>query len=112
MNFPNDENGDVLRKMEKRGDVLSKPRDINFYFAFSVEHQANHFAEQVQLTTGLRAETSRYEERNMWQVCVTRHMIPTHQEITALENSLSDTAKLYDGEADGWGCFKVSNEKR
>jgi hypothetical protein len=29
-NFPNDENGDVLRRMHRDGDDLTKARDIEF----------------------------------------------------------------------------------
>jgi hypothetical protein len=98
--------------MQQREDDLSVPREIDFYFAFPAKNQADSFADQEQLTIGLPAEASRYEERDMWQVRVTKHMVPTHDGISTLENSLSEIAMLYDGEADGWGCFNVSKRKR
>ena len=107
MNFPNDENGDILRKMIKRGDDLSKSRKIDFYFVFPEEHQARNFARQVHLTPGLACEAERYEERDMWEATVTSDMVPSHQEITELENSLDKIAQLNGGEADDWGCFIV-----
>ncbi len=109
MKFPNDENGDILAKMVERGDDLSKARKIDFYFAFPEKSQAENFAEQVRLTTGLLPEVSRYEECNMWQATVYKEMIPTHQAITELETALDQIAQLYEGEADGWGCFIVKS---
>ena len=105
INFPNDENGDVLRGMVDEGDDISKPRNIDFYFAFEIEDEAKCFAEQVRVTTGLPAEVSTYES-DQWQVCVTKYMVPKHHDITELETSLTHIARLYHGDADGWGSMK------
>jgi hypothetical protein len=108
--FPDDENGDVLRRMQAEGDDLSKPRDIEFQFVFKLEPNSRHFASEVQAKHGLKAETARYEERRMWQATVTKHMVPTHQEITRLEQKLTELAEAHTGEADGWGCMQVEKE--
>lgn len=108
--FPNDENGDVLRRMQANGDDLSKPRDIEFEFVFATEQKAKDFAGQVRTAHGLKAEPSRYEERKMWQTEVTKHMLPTHQDITAMEQMLTRQAQAYGGKADGWGCFQVDKK--
>lgn len=107
MNFPNDENGDILRKMSQRGDDLSKSREINFYFAFPDQLQAQNFAKQVHTAMDLETEVARYEERDMWEATVSKKMVPTHQEITELESALDRIAQVHNGEADGWGCFIV-----
>jgi len=109
MRFPNDENGNILPKMIREGDDLSKSRKMDFYFAFPEKHQAETFAGQVRLTMSLVPEVSRYEECNMWQATVCKEMIPTHQAITELETALDQIAQLYEGEADGWGCFIVKS---
>lgn len=108
--FPNDENGDVLRRMQAHGDDLSQPRDIEFDFVFSSEKQARDFATYVRETQGLKMEPSRYEERKMWQTKVTKFMVPTHQDITAFEITLTGFAQSYGGEPDGWGCFQVDKK--
>jgi hypothetical protein len=110
--FPRDENGDVLRRMMSQGDDLSKTRDINYSFVFSAEPEAKAFVEQVQATTGLKTEGPRYEDGlKKWDTTVTKDMIPTHQDITALEQSLSRVAEPHGGKADGWGCFVVKKVK-
>ena len=70
--FPNDENGDVLRRMQANGDDLSKPRGIEFEFIFATEQKAKDFASDVRAAHSLKAEPSSYGERKMWQTTVTR----------------------------------------
>jgi hypothetical protein len=104
--FPDDENGDVLRRMYAAGDDLSEPRMMDFCFAFPERRQALKFAEVVD-DRDLEVRISYYEEREMWQAIVGRYMMPTHRDITAIEVRLTAQAESVGGEADGWGCFQV-----
>jgi len=104
LTFPNDENGDVLREMQRSGDNLDTPRDINFAFAFKTKSDAERFAAEV-VAQDYRAEASEYPERKMWQAEITHFMLPTHTDITELEARLSRIAAEYGGEPDGWGSF-------
>ena len=97
--FPSDENGDVLRRMAVAGDDLTRPRIVDFYFAFPERKQAIAFAEMVD-ERDLEVAVSYYGEREMWQTTVKRYMKPTHEEITSLELSLSEKASSLGGEAD------------
>jgi len=106
MEFPDDENGHVLRTMYQRGGDLSKPREVDFYFVFPTTEIAQAFAGEVGVKIGLTGSVAPYEERNLWEVTITNKMIPTHSAITALETSLTQLAKSYGGESDGWGSFK------
>jgi hypothetical protein len=106
MIHPEDDNGDVLRRMEAQGDDLSKPRNIDFTAVFSSEDAARHFTEKIE---ALGYETSvrftQVEDGFPWDVCVTRHMAPSHQAIGAFEDLLGEFAALLGGHNDGWGCF-------
>ena len=108
-NIPNDENGDVIRRMIKNDDDLSKPRLIDFCHVFSERRQALAFAEMID-DRQLEVCISYYEKRDLWDVKVKRYMIPTHHEITAFEKSLAVQAELLGGEADGWGCMTVTKK--
>ncbi len=107
--FPDDENGDVLRRMYDGGDDLSRPRIIDFCFIFPERHRALAFAGIVD-DRDLEICISYYEEREMWQAIVKRHMIPTHGDITALELRLAAHAESVGGEPDGWGCMQVDRK--
>jgi len=106
--FPDDENGDVLRRMFASGDNLLEPRVIDFSFTFIERSQALAFADAVN-TQEFKVGISYYEERGGWQVVVKKKMVPTHEDITALERLLTDRAKSVGGEADGWGCMQVDH---
>ena len=108
--FPNDENGEVLRRMESHGDDLSQPRDIEFEFVFETEKQASRFAESARVGRELKTEASIYEGRKIWQTKVTKFMLPTHQGITSLEIALTALAQRSGGKPDGWGCFQIDKQ--
>jgi hypothetical protein len=109
-NFPSDVNGDVFRRMVGNGDNLSQPRMMDFCHIFPERRQALAFADIVD-GRDLTVCISYYEARDMWQVTVKRYMIPTYQDVTALELSLEAQAESVGGEADGWGCMTVKRKE-
>ena len=106
VDFPADENGDVLRRMQADGDDLSKPRDIEFFFAFPEEQNATAFAEEIQISLRLRATVSFCRESGVWQATAVTHAIPDHSAITRLEQELTELAQNFGGESEGWGCMQ------
>ena len=64
LEFPDDTNGDVLRRMQKSGDDLTQPPMIDFCFAFPERRQALAFAEIVD-DRHVEVCISYYEEREM-----------------------------------------------
>jgi len=84
--FPNDENGDVMRRMQRDGDDLSKPRDIDFGVIFpskiAAEAFAIHFNQNNYKVSIKKWDTGRHLP---WDVTVTRYMLPDHGEITDME---------------------------
>src|ERR1700722_4670485 len=100
--FPNDENGEVLRRMCAGGDELTQPRMVDFCFAFPERRQALSFAQLVD-DKDSKVCISFYTQRDCWQVIVSCFMVPEHKGITAIEVALSIKAESVGGEADGWG---------
>ena len=109
--FPNDTNGDVLRRMYGGGDDLTQPRMIDFCFIFSGRREALAFAGIVE-DRDKEICISYYEERGMWEVVVKHYMVPDHSGITAMETSLAAVADSVGGKADGWGCMEIKSGGR
>lgn len=85
LTFPPDDNGDVLRKLQRGGDDLSLPRDINFSVVFATEANAIAFAKLFE-SPDTRVEVERAEAMPglSWDVTVIRHMVPDHGAIGGL----------------------------
>ena len=106
MVFPNDANGDVLRRMEAQGDDLSQPRDLDFTVVFAEETSAQEFARHIHgLGYAASIEANRTVEDFPWEVIVVNHMKPLHAEIGDFESLLQSIAERFGGHNDGWGCL-------
>ena len=104
MNYPNDANGDALRRMENAGDDLSRPRNVDFTVVFPSSDAANKFATKLrELDYAVSVESSETEEFP-WDVVVVNHMLPTYEGIAAFEDLLQRVASSFGGHNDGWGC--------
>ena len=109
MIYPNDDNGDALRRMEAQGDDLTKPRNIDFTVAFADASAAEQFADHFRaLGHEVSVEANETEHDFPWDVVVVQHMVPSHDEITHFENLLQSVADSWGGHNDGWGCFSES----
>jgi hypothetical protein len=104
--FPNDDNGDVLRRLQEDGDDLSQPRDIDFTVVFPEETAAHAFADEIRLL-GYRVEVERTgtAENLPWDARIVRNVVPAHEAISEFELRLEQAASQRGGCNDGWGCF-------
>jgi hypothetical protein len=111
MNYPDDANGDALRRMEEAGDDLTRPRNIEFTVVFPNENTAQQFADHVCAHGyAASAENTGTVEAFPWDVIVVKHMVPSHDEIGAVEDSLRRMADTFGGRNDGWGCLSCASE--
>lgn len=104
--FPNDENGDVLRRMRAHGDDLAVARTIDFALIFPTESGALQCAITL-LKSGEKVRFSSYPGNTLhpWQVEVHPVMVPTHDAITRFEQMLEALAAQFGGRNDGWGSL-------
>lgn len=109
--WPDDENGDALRNMAMSGDDLDKRRDIDFSVIFRGEPEASEFCRMIS-GDDMRVDCHHSEERpDIWDVTVTRNMVPTHDSISMFEDRLARLAAPIGGRIDGWGCFAVPRQQ-
>jgi regulator of ribonuclease activity B len=106
MIYPDDANGDVLRRMEAEGDDLTRPRNIDFTVVFADENSAEQFAKHFrELGHEVSVEATGTEQDFPWDVVVVRHMVPSYHGISNFENLIQSVADGWGGHNNGWGCF-------
>jgi hypothetical protein len=110
--IPDDENGDVLRRMVARGDDLSRPRIVDFTHVFATEATAGAFFAKAK-AEGLFAvvEMTGTAEGLPWDVVIEHALAPSHAAVTTLELRLAAMAESFGGRADGWGCESVIDDE-
>lgn len=106
MIYPNDANGEALRRMEAQGDDLTRPRDIDFTVAFADANSAEQFAEHFRgLGHKVSVEPTEADPDFPWDAVVVQHIVPSYDGITNFEKLLQSIADGWGGHNDGWGCF-------
>ncbi|OYY73220.1 MAG: hypothetical protein B7Y40_10420 [Gammaproteobacteria bacterium 28-57-27] len=110
MHFPNDENGDVLRRMEASGFDFSVPHDVEFFAVFRTEAEADTVARQfVADRTGgdpVVAIETQPAERGGMELMVVKSMVVTYENVSAFEQRLAQRVSQHDGYMDGWGVLQ------
>jgi hypothetical protein len=98
MIYPNDANGDTLRRMEAQGDDLTRPRDIEFSVAFPDESSAEQFAAHFRaLGHEVSVQAGEVDQDFPWDVIVVQHMAPSYDGVTNFETLLQSVAGTWGG---------------
>jgi hypothetical protein len=109
MVHPNDDNGDVLRRMNAKGDNLATPRNIDFAVVFPDQGSAEQFAEHFRKAGYIASVDFAQTVKELpWDVVVVKSMMPSHQGITDFESALQNIAEPLRGRNDGWGCLTMA----
>jgi len=110
MPFPDDENGDVLRRMQQHGFDLTKAYPIEFFAVYATEEDADIVARQylADHKTGDRLENieTRPHDVGGMELLLVKQMMPTHENITAFETLLAERTASVEGYLDGWGVLQ------
>lgn len=108
--FPADDNGDVLWHLRTKGDSLTKPRELDFTVIFPSEEAAIEFAVTC-LRSEFKVEFREAEEKQddglNWEVIAYTYAVPTHSDITMLEDALGKQAAPLGGRTSGWSAVFV-----
>ena len=110
MQFPDDENGDVLRRMAASGFDFGPPHDVDFYAVFPARADAMLVARQLieadAREMALAGVSTNGAPEGGTELKVVRNMLVTHEGVTAFERRLGDLCAAYSGRLDGWGVMQ------
>lgn len=102
--YPNDADGDALRRVAEDGSDMSRPMSIDFMVAVPDEPSGQAVAQRAQ-ESGFATSVSGDEESGEWTCYCTRVMHATYEGVTAAQAQLDQLAKPSRGYCDGWGTF-------
>lgn len=104
MDYPNDSDGDSLRRVRDGGSDMSAPMTIDFSVSVPNESAARAVAEIVE-ESGFDPSISDNEGRGSWSVYCSMTMLATYESVTAVKAQLNELAKPLGGVCDGWATF-------
>ena len=104
IDYPNDSDGDALRRLVAIGSDMSKPVDIDFQIAAPDEATAKRVADEAA-KLGYRISIRESMPCCAWTCECTRTMLAEYDAIIAVQAELDAIARPLGGYADGWGTF-------
>jgi regulator of ribonuclease activity B len=104
LRFPDDADGDALRRVADDGSDMSKPMEIDFTVAVPGESAGKAIAERAGLL-GYRTKVARDREDDAWTCYCTKRMLATHEGVVAAQAELQAISVPFGGHCDGWGTF-------
>lgn len=103
--FPNDADGDALRRVVALGSDLSRPMYIDFQVAVPAKAAAKELSE---LTQKLGYHVKVYASPGCslpWTCECSTRMLASYEGVIAIQTELAILAEPFKGHPDGWGSF-------
>jgi len=104
--FPNDENGELLADMAKAGIDLSQLHVIDFFILFEQKPDAEKFEIQIAKDDlAPKTQLQKCSETGVWEVITSIQMVPDHTLLCQMEQYFESFANPLNGYGDGWGIM-------
>ncbi len=103
-NYPSDDDGQALARIEAEGSDMSQPMEIEFFIVTPSESKGVAISEVVQ-SLGFVASLEYDDESNEWICYAKREMVPTYEAVTRVQADLHKHCYPLHGELDGWGTY-------
>jgi regulator of RNase E activity RraB len=100
--YPNDADGDALRRVASHGSDMDKPMLVEFQVAASSEESAKQIA-TAAYNLGYRVKL--YGKGHDWTCECSTRMLATYDGISAIQEELTMLSAAHGGRPDGWGTF-------
>lgn len=102
--YPDDADGDALRRVAATGVDMSRPMEIEFIVAVPGRVTGEAIARLVA-RAGFRPELIHDEEDDAWDCYCRTTMLPTYGQITAAQRRLDGLIRPFGCYCDGWGTL-------
>jgi len=109
MEFPNDADGDALRRLAADGNDMARPMAIEFTIAVPSRAAGQAVALAAQ-AAGYRTSVEQVAEERTWTCYCTKHMIASYEAVVLAQRELNRLSGPHGGQCDGWGSFGNASE--
>jgi hypothetical protein len=103
-NYPNDSDGDALRRVAADGNDMNAAMVIDFPVVIPAENPAKQFA-SIASTKGYKVHFWKHDDDPDWDVICTMEVVPTYANIVRIQRELNEWAEPFRGYCDSWGTF-------
>ncbi len=100
--FPNDADGDALRRVAAMGVDMSEPMDIDFFVEVPSREAGERVAD-LAFRAGYLTILDHDEEDDAWTCYCTKRMVPDYGAILGAQRELDELSGPLGGRSDGWG---------
>lgn len=106
MQFPDDDNGQLLAEIAAAGIDLNKMHQVDFFILFEQEADAEKFAKEIVSDALVqKAELEKCKDTGVWEVITQAQMVPEHTLLGQAEQYIESIANSFNGYGDGWGLM-------
>ena len=102
--IPDDSTGTALKQYASQGSDLDRPMLIDFFAAVPSQEagvKLSKALEGTELTTSIEYD----KEAGEWTCYCSVRMIPRYEDVVKMEELIEAKAKLFGGNADGFGSY-------
>lgn len=105
MNFPEDADGDVLRKLEEVGVDFSQPHSVDFNVDFDAWPPSKEALAKLQELVG-SIEIFEPEDGYDGYVLFTRHELLSYELVVSTQQQVTKLMSNYRGVCESWGVLQ------
>ncbi|NOU50663.1 ribonuclease E inhibitor RraB [Pseudoalteromonas sp. JBTF-M23] len=106
MQFPDDDNGQLLQEIAEAGIDLTQFHLVDFFILFEQKPQAESFIKAIsEDELAPLTQLQQCKDTGVWEVITSVKMVPDHQLLGQTEQYLESIANAHEGYGDGWGIL-------
>jgi len=99
--YPDDDDGDALRRVAEHGADMSQPMKIEFSIDVPGKERARSLAERIA-APGYTPNIFIDDESGSVSIYCAKTMLATHKGVVAAQSELNELCVHFDAECDGW----------
>jgi hypothetical protein len=109
LSFPDDADGDALRRVERRGSDMSRPMKIDFMIDVPNQRAGEAIASRAEALGYMvkvvydAGEAGTEDDVPSWTCYCTKRMLATYEGVVAVQVELEAISSPFGGHCDGWG---------